>query len=330
MDVPRLTLSQFVARYPAGVCECPDPEERIAFWDACLKETADVRDDLIPSAYISEMDQGLYGGLCGGKVRFNADPAIGWISSMLPPILSDWSEFDKLRWDPKGEWAQRYRRFLDVFARGAQGRFGISHFILIDSLNFVFELVGATETYLAFDEQPERVRRAIDFAFDLNVWVQDRFFEAVPLVEGGTCSNMLSWMPGRVLSESVDPFHMTSADCFLKWGVEPIERILARYDGGATHLHANGRHLLEAACRVKGLRAIWLGEDKGFAPSFDILPELRRRAGDMPLLLAVPFADFAAALKQHRLVGGCLYKVLGVPDNDAANRTMDEVRRYRV
>ena len=34
---------------------------------------------------LSELDQGLYGGLLGGDVRFLAHPENGWISSMVPP-----------------------------------------------------------------------------------------------------------------------------------------------------------------------------------------------------------------------------------------------------
>ena len=51
----------------------------------------------------------------------------------------------------------------------ARGKFGISHLIVIDSFNFVYELVGATNTYLSMYETPERVREAIEFAYHLNL-----------------------------------------------------------------------------------------------------------------------------------------------------------------
>src|SRR3989339_2190667 len=126
---------------------------------------------------------------------------------------------------------------MKIFAEGAEGKFGISHFILIDGLNFAFELVGATETYTALNDQPETVREGIDFAFDLNSMVQDTFFEFNPLYEGGTFSNMAQWIPGRIVSESVDPFHMTSVDYFEEWGREPVERIYRAFDGGVLHIH---------------------------------------------------------------------------------------------
>ena len=74
---------------------------------------------------------------------------------MVPPLLTDWSEFDRLRFDPSHPWWQRYLRQLEVFVEASRGKWGISHFILIDALNFVFELVGATQTYLSLDEHPE-------------------------------------------------------------------------------------------------------------------------------------------------------------------------------
>jgi len=208
----------------------------------------------MPAAYLSEFDQGLYGGLLGGEVRFMADPATGWISSMVPPLLADWSEFDQLRFAPEHSWWRRYLRQLEVFVDASRGRWGISHFILIDALNFIFELIGATRTYKSLDDRPDMVRRAIDFAFELNLRVHETFFESVPSLEGGTFSNLAQWLPGRIVSESLDPFHMTSVAYFEQWGREPAERIMNHFDGGVIHIHANGRHLLEAAATLRGLK----------------------------------------------------------------------------
>lgn len=326
---PGRAIREFARTYTADFCDYPDPAARIRFWDAHFSERRDVHDDCIPSAYLSEMDQGLYGGLLGGAARFLAEPATGWISSMVPPLLEDWAGFDRLAIDFDGEWGRRYRRQLEVFRAGAAGRFTVSHFILIDSLNFVFELFGASRTYEAAIDNPDRVRQAIAFGHELNVRVQDAFFAHIPLLAGGTCSAAAQWMPGRIVSESIDPFHMTSADYFEEWGRAPAERIMTHYDGGLIHLHGNGRHLLEAAVTLKGLKAIYLGDDRGYPQAFDILPDLRRRAGDMPLLLSVTLPDFAAALDAHALTGGALYHVAGVPDAATANRLMERVRAYR-
>jgi len=330
MEVPTAALLRFADRYPDGPTQCPDLNDRVAFWDALLAERAALLDDSVPSAYLSELDQGLYGGIVGGEVRFMAHPENGWISSMVPPILKEWSDLEKLSINHECDFYQFYLRELELFRRGAQGKFGVSHFILIDSLNFVFELFGGTRTYLELLDHPEYVRQAVDFAYQLNLDVQQTFFKEIPLLAEGTCSNMVQWIPGRIVSESVDPFHMTDVEYFERWGREPAERIFAAFDGGVLHIHGNGRHLIEAVSSLRGLKAIFLGDDKDIPTAFSVLPALKRRCGGQPLVVQVGFPDFLAALYSHSLPGGILYKVLEVPDSDTANRVMDRVRTYRV
>ena len=127
-----------------------------SFRDECFRERAGIEDDSIPSAYLSEIDQGLYEALIGGDVRFLCDTGWGWISSMVPPVLPDWGELDGSSFDAHHPWFRHYQEYLDLFVLGAEGSFGISHFILISGLNFVFELVGATETYLALTAHGHR------------------------------------------------------------------------------------------------------------------------------------------------------------------------------
>jgi hypothetical protein len=329
MEVPTQALRRFAERYPDGPTQRPDLNDRVAFWDAQLAERATVLDDSVPAAYLSELDQGLYGGIVGGDVRFMAHSDNGWISSMVPPILKEWPDLEKLSIDHHSDLYQFYLLELELFRRGGEGKFGISHFILIDSLNFVFELFGGSRTYLELIDNPEKIREAVDFAYRLNVDVQKTFFEKVPLLEGGTCSNMVEWIPGRIVSESVDPFHMTSVRDFERWGREPAECILATFDGGVVHIHATGRHLLEAVSSLRGLKALFLGDDKDYPTAFSVLAALKCRTGDLPLVVRVEFADFLAALGTSRLIGGVLYKVLNVPDSDTANRVMDRVRAYQ-
>jgi len=329
MQTPARALSAFAETHEEGYCPPPDLRRRVAFWDELLREQAAVLDDSIPSAYLSELDQGLYGGIVGGKVQFMTSGDSGWVSSMVWPILNDWSEFENLTIDRDGRWYRFYLEELDLFREASQGKFGVSHFILINGLNFVFELFGATRTYMELIDNPERVSEAIDFAFRLNVDVQRTFFERIPLLEGGTCSNTGGWLPGRIVSESVDPFHMTSVDYFEKWGREPAERILTTFDGGVLHIHANGRHLLEAVSSLRGLKALYAADDRGYPSAFSILRDVKSRTGGLPLVVGVEYPQFAEALERHDLCGGVLYNVGGVPDADTANRCMERVRGYR-
>ena len=102
--------------------------------------------------------------------------------------------------------------------------------------------------------------------------------------------------------------------------------MFARFDGGVIHIHGNGRHLLPAASTLEGLKAIYLGDDKGFPPAFEVLAELRDKAGAVPLVAGVAYPQFREALAAGTLTGGVLYRVSGVPDVAAANRCMARVR----
>jgi hypothetical protein len=329
MSIPSETLKAFQVAYPTAECGYPDPRVRANFWDRLLQERSALEDDSLPCAYLSEFDQGLYGGLVGGNVRFMAHADVGWISSMVPPLLKNWSEFDRLHFDAGHPWWRCYLDQMQIFVERCRGKWGISHFILIDALNFVFELLGATETYLSLDERPDMIYRAIDFGFDLNCRVQQAFFDTVGLFEGGTFSNFGQWIPGRILSESLDPFHMTSVAYFEKWGRDPVERIFDAFDGGVIHIHGNGRHLLEAASTIRGLKAILLMDDLGFPKAFDKLRDLQSQTGDMPLAVFADYDNFVDRLRRHDLPGGVLYQVKNVPNAATANDLMKEVRDYR-
>jgi len=328
-QIPNRTLAEFRINHKAEYTSYPDPSIRAKFWDNLLKEKEEAEDDSIPSAYLSEFDQGLYGALIGGKIQFLSDPDTGWISSMIKPMHDDLSSFQPTPITKQHPWFQRYIHQLDIFSQVSEHKFGISHFILIDSLNFIFELVGATKTYLSLFECPDKVQEVIDFAFQLNVEVQKVFFENTPSYKNGTFSNFAQWIPGRIISESVDPFHMTSVEDYEQWGKEPVERMFSQFDGGVLHLHSNGRHLLRAVSQLHGLKAIYLLDEKDNPPAFDLLPELREQAGDVPLVVGIDDHNFERQLKKRSLTGGVLYVVRSDKSIYEVNRLMEQVRKYR-
>jgi len=329
-DTPSKTLKEFAERHTSGFCDYPDPVERAIFWDRYLSERKDICDDSVPSAYLSEMDQGLYGGIIGGETRFLVHPENGWISSMTAPIIKSWSEFKKLSFNNDSLWFKRYLNQLEIFKKYAHGKFGISHFILINGLNFVFELFGATRTYLEAIENPEKVEKACEFGLRINLKVQDTFFEKIGLIEGGTCSNMVQWIDGKIISESVDPFHMASIDFFERWGKKQLEDAFSHFDGGVIHIHGNGRHLLPVISKIEKLRAIYLGDDNNYPQAFSILKDIKKIVGDIPLVVDVSYNDFISCFEAHRLTGGVFYRIYDVPDKDTANFLMDKIREYRV
>ncbi|MGW8256365.1 MAG: hypothetical protein ACWGMZ_02650, partial [Thermoguttaceae bacterium] len=68
MSVPNAALENFARTHSHSRCEYPDISERTRFWDDYYRLLAEVEDDSMPAAYLSEFDQGLYGGLLNGEV----------------------------------------------------------------------------------------------------------------------------------------------------------------------------------------------------------------------------------------------------------------------
>lgn len=330
MNVISSFQNEYLLNNPPGERSYPDPSERIKIWDNYLKERRAIEDDSMPVCYLSEFDQGLYAGLVGGEIRFLQNEDTIWISSMVKPFLEDLTSFQSMKLNPEHPWFKKYRQQLRIFYEYAKGKFGVGHFILIDSFNFLYELRGATKAYLDAEESPQMVKDIIDFAYKLNVWVMDTFFEEIPLFEGGTFSNFGQWIPGRVVSESVDPFHMTSVDYFLKWGKEPVESIFSHFDGGLIHLHSNGRHLLESIAQLNGIRAVLMANDVWNPPSITLLNKFDFQRGSVPLIIPTSYQDFKNSLDDHSLIGNAFYIVDNVPSNLVANQLMEKVRSYSI
>ncbi len=330
MNVFSTFQKEYLSKNPPGERSYPDPNERIRVWDEFLKERQDIEDDSMPVCYLSEFDQGLYAGLVGGEIRFLQNEDTIWISSMVKPFFDDLRLIKDMKLDPGHIWYKNFQQQLRVFRDYARGKFGIGHFILIDSFNFLYELRGATRAYLDAEENPDLVKTVIDFAYQLNVWVMETFFEEISLFKGGTFSNFGQWIPGRVVSESVDPFHMTSVDYFLKWGKEPIEKIFSYFDGGLIHLHSNGRHLLKSVANLKGIKAILMANDIWNPPSITLLNEFNTLRDSVPLIVPTTYQDFINSLREHSLIGNAFYIIDEVPDILVANRLMEEVRNYRI
>jgi len=330
MNIPNPALEKFKEKKYDGEVDYPNIEERIFFWDEFLSVYSDLEDDSIPSAYLSEFDEGLYGAIVGADIRFMQNTSWGWVSSMVSPFVKDLREFKNFKLDGENLWFKRYTEQLRLFVERSNGKFGVSHFILIDGLNFLIELRGATDTYYDLIDDPEGVRYAIEFSEKLNLWIHNYFFSIVGLYEGGTCSNLAQWLPGRIVSESIDPFHLTSPDMFNVWGRETIQKMFDNFDGGIVHIHSNGHHLIENVAGLKKLKCIALLDEDFNRPVYEKLEQLDTKRGRIPYHISIPYEVFADRLIRKELPSNIFYNVLGVPDKACANKLMAEVKKYKV
>jgi len=331
MVTPNPALQEYKESNIAGVVDYPDLGKRLEFWDSYLSYFSQLEDDSIPHAYFSEFDQGLYGGLMGASVSFLNDPDTGRITSMTAPLWDDLSPSESLKLPQPGElWYDRMINQFDTYANACKGSYLCSHFICVAAMNLLFELRGATNAFLHMINEPDDMNKVLEYSIDLNVLVQDAFFERVGLFDGGTASNMLQWAPGKVISESVDPFHLTGPKEFEQFGRKYLERMISHYDAAVIHLHANGYRLLPQISTIDNVCAIRLIDDPYNPRAIDQIDKLLPQSGGIPLVVQLPFERFTGLLKKNELPGNVFYRVLGVPTVDVANRTMEAVRDYKV
>ena len=330
MKIPNPVLDQMKNDMIDGPVSCPNLNERAAFWDRVLSFYADLGDDSIPSVYLTEVDQGLDGGMLGGEPRFLLDTSSGWISSMVPPFAESSADIYKYEIDLTNKWYRFYNEQLSLYKEKAAGKFGVSHFCSIDGLHLLAEMRGFTETYYEMIDNPAVCRYIIEFAYKLALKLQTRFFEVIGLFGGGTCSNMAQWLPGRCISDSVDMYHLAKADLFEEWGREPLQRLIDNFDGAVLHIHSNGRHLIKNISSIKNLKAIYLADDEWVAPFYPDLDKLDPLRGDVPYVVSIPFETFTDLLIKRELLPNVFYMVNGAPDIATANLLMKDVIAYRV
>jgi len=123
---------------------------------------------------------------------------------------------------------------------------------------------------------------------------------------------------------------MTSVEDYEQWGERNIQRMFDHFDGGVLHIHSNGRHLLNAVSRLKGLKAILMLDEKDNPPAFDVLTEMKNSVGEVPLVVAVDEDKFEYHLNRNSLPGGVFYWVKSSKSVDEVNRIMERVRNYRI
>lgn len=328
--IPTTALRHYLHSHTDGPTCYPDPEKRIRFWDAHLAETAQVEDDWLPIAYLSEFDQGIYAASVGAPIHYMMHSDIGWVSSMTPPILEDISRVGELRIDPDADIIRLLDQQLRVYAEAARGRFGVAPFIVIDAMNFVSELRGATRAFEDTFDHPEETRWLMDFAFDLNVFIQKRVYDALDRFAGGSFVNMGSWAPGTPVLFSVDAYHLARPDFYYQWGEPHLQKLLDRFGGGLLHLHSNGRHLLEHVSKLRGLVCVYLIDEPWNPRAYDELALRKAQAGDVPLVVDCRADEFLRDLDTGRLSGGVLYNVSGLQTVSEANDLMKRVRGSRL
>jgi hypothetical protein len=298
---------------------------------------AHLSDDSLPTAYPTvHFGESVFSAMLGGQVQFVGTGA--HTCSGAEPLLNDWSDLPGLRYGRDMPWTQRYLKSLRAAADlDASGMF-FWHFVTIDTLNLAVELRGSTKAYLDVVDSPAELAELMRFGVDYALWFHQLEQEIIGphnlAVAQGHCYASEAPYIGRPWS-SVDAYLLCDSRAYRDMGLSYHVRFFESCGGGAMHTHgARLLELLPMIVQIPALTAIQVGRDLPDGrelPLPDILPEIRRIAGDIPLIRCLLWQDeFERGLREHRLVGGTHYIVrCPVLDADQVSRWMEQVYRYR-
>lgn len=333
---PNPYLEQWRVRWqppPLGMeRDLPSKEEIFERHDAQMRGRAEVEDDSLPVAYgCLDWGESGFAAFLGAKIHFYSRGEDGGTYSYAEPLLDDWAKLSSLRFDESNPYYVRFLDTLQYLVAGAEGLFGINAFLRIDALTHAMELRGSTQALLDIYERPKELAEFMAFSQEMNARILEQEYEIIPPFRGGRFTWIGGWVPHLApVPLSVDPYVYCSASVYRDFGIQYQQALMDRFSTGFVHVHDYRLDLLEMLRDMPGmLFAQGVESGGGLEESaFEHLAEIKRVAGDMPLLISCSYDQLLEGMRKHTLPGGVMYSVGEVPDVYAANKAMEAVRRY--
>ena len=312
--------------------ELPSQEEIFDYHDAAMQGRAQVEDDSLPVAYgCLDWGESGFAAFLGAKTHFYSRGEDGGTYSWAEPLLGDYRDLDFLRLSEDHPYYARFLKTLSYLVQRAEGLFGINAFLRIDVLTHAMELRGSTQALLDIYEHRDDLKHLMQFSQDVNTSVLEREYEIIPLFRGGHFTWNGGWVPHPApVPLSVDPYVYCSGSVYQELGMAFQQRLIDRFGSAIFHIHGYRLDLLALIASMPGVvfaQGLQSGGGLGII-AFDHLSEIKRTAGDLPLLISCSYQQLLAGMRRRSLPGGVLYSVGEVPSVCAANKAMELVRDY--
>ena len=195
----------------------------------------------------------------------------------LEPTMTDWSQVDRVQFDPSCPYWQATLRAIAYLIDHYAGRVMLGQADLGGSLDTVAALRGSEQMCLDIADEPHRVRDLTDRLAEVWKQMYDVQVELVrPYADGGSCVWLPLWGPGRVGIVQDDLGCLVSAEDYRRCAMPGIRSMLAHVDHGVYHFHAVARHLLDVLLETPEIHAIQYGVDPNAPPITECIDDLVR------------------------------------------------------
>ena len=313
-------------RDPASWRELP------ALLEMCRRSAHANRDnpsDVLPSAIpVMTFEGGIETAMLGGEVRW-LGTRLHTYGDPVEPLIRDYGEFDWALPDERNVWIQRYLEAYRYFLAHADGQFALGFNAGIIAMNFAVQLRGAERAYVDMYEEPENLRRLLDYSVRFNEYLYARVEEIVGPTNRDLYGDhpLSEYRADRAPASSVDAYSLCAPGTLREWGMQQLTEFNRLTGGACLHIHENSRQVIEEVVEIPGWREVAFTDGPGYPRSFDIRWELRKRMRDIPLVVWCSMDEFLSALEKKDLPANTQY-LLHVDSASEAERTMDRVRAY--
>ena len=286
-------------------------------------------DDSLPAEMpIFYFENAIETAMLGGKVRFMGT-RLHTFGDPVEPLIKDYRSFHWQLPDEGNVWFQRYLDAYRFMVQHAGNDFALKWQAGFTGMNLAVQFRGAEQAYVDMTENPDDLRKLLNYAHDLNIYLYGRVQEIVGRHNHRLYGNHPLAKCG-ISNQSVDAYSLCRPGTLRQWDKENLTRFNKLVGGTDLHIHENSRHVIEEVAEIPGWLRVGFTDGPGWPRAFDIRWELRKRTKDIPLFFGgFKKEEFILALKNHDLPGNAQYGFGGVSSLDEAKRIMDQVLTYK-
>lgn len=196
----------------------------------------------------------------GSDITFQEDTV--WFDE----FVENWDEFPEIQYDPENKWWKEHYALIIKSRELAKDDFYIGIPDLLENIDVLASLRGATNMIYDMIDEPEEVEERIKQISEIYFEYYDRFYDVVKDEEGGSCYTVFQvWGRGKTAKLQCDFSAMMSPNNFRDFIQEPLRQQARKLDNILYHLDGPDaiKHM-DALMEIDEIDALqWTSGDHG-------------------------------------------------------------------
>jgi len=243
-------------------CHIAEPQNRIDLINEYCKKIENrpiIGDDYVPVEYPTlHLGESYCAAMLGADVTFYG--TANYTCSGAKPLIKTINDLEKLVIDKNNYWIEFIQSALKHFCELASGKMLLVPIIAMDALNLAVELMGSTEAYTAIYEDPELLRKIMEFGVEYMTYIYQIQDDIIRPYNDKTINGVSSAFGGMLMS--VDAYTVCNPEIYRTMGFAYQQKLLDNVGYGYMHTHGFGLDmLLPLIAQLRGIKNYKLGRD---------------------------------------------------------------------